>query len=124
MIPPSPTSYLAAAPALDQETVSKFINRFQETSWAPASSSTPAPRLRVVTGPCDAGKSSIAKATSAAYSIPWVEGDRIHLKESVKKMANGVPLSDDDWWLWPETIKATALVELSRTKVSDIVITC
>jgi carbohydrate kinase (thermoresistant glucokinase family) len=115
---------LAAAPVLDQEMVSKFVKRFQETSWTTTISSIPAPRLIVVAGPCGAGKSSIAKAVSQTYSIPWVEGDNLHSRESVNKMATGVALSDDDRWLWLETIKATALVELSRTKTSDIVITC
>lgn len=115
---------LAAAPVLDQQMVSRFIHRFQETSWATAASSAPAPRVIVVAGPCGAGKSSVAKAISAAYSIPWVEGDQIHSKESVEKMGSGVALSDKDRWLWLETIKATALVELSGTKTTDIVVTC
>jgi carbohydrate kinase (thermoresistant glucokinase family) len=115
---------LAAAPTLDQEMVSKFIRRFQETSWASAGTSIPTQRLIVIAGPCGTGKSSIAKAVSETHGLALIEGDNIHSKESVNKMASGVALSDEDRWFWLDTIQATATVELARTKATDIVVTC
>ncbi|RDW62389.1 hypothetical protein BP6252_11822 [Coleophoma cylindrospora] len=118
----SPT--LAAAPVLDQQLVDRFVKQFCETSWIINTPETPARRLIVVAGPCGAGKSTVAKAISEKYSIPWVEGDHIHSEESVHKMTNGIALSDSDRWLWLESLKATALLEMTKMKSNGAIITC
>lgn len=115
---------LAAAPVLGQDLVDKFVKQFQATSWNTSHPSTPVKRLIVIAGPCGAGKSTIAKAVSKEYDIPLVEGDNLHSETSIAKMSAGSPLSDEDRWLWLETIKATALVQLTKEKGSDIIITC
>jgi carbohydrate kinase (thermoresistant glucokinase family) len=115
---------LATAPVLDQDLVDKFVKQFQATSWNTAAPSTPNKRLIVIAGPCGAGKSTIAKAVSKEYDIPWIEGDNLHSEASVAKMSTGTPLSDEDRWLWLETIKAMSLVQLTKEKGSDIIVTC
>jgi carbohydrate kinase (thermoresistant glucokinase family) len=39
-------------------------------------------------------------------------------------MAAGIPLTDQDRWLWLEAIQATALLKLRETEVESIVVTC
>ena len=115
---------LDGAPLLDQNLVDKFVKQFQATSWNTAAPSTCNKRLIVIAGPCGAGKSTIAKAVSKKFDIPWVEGDNLHTEASVAKMSAAIPLTDEDRWLWLETIKATALVQLTKEMGSDIIVTC
>jgi carbohydrate kinase (thermoresistant glucokinase family) len=39
-------------------------------------------------------------------------------------MSTSTPLSDEDRWLWLETIKATALIQLTKEKGANIIVTC
>lgn len=115
---------LAAAPVLDQSIVDKFVSHFLATSWAIGESLLPKKRLIVISGPCGSGKSSVATSVSKACGIPWVEGDHLHSKESIQKMKTGTPLTDEDRWLWLESLQATALLELRKDNVNDIIVTC
>jgi carbohydrate kinase (thermoresistant glucokinase family) len=116
---------LAAAPLLDQDLVNKFVKQFKAASWITAPPPTPAKRLVVIAGPCGTGKSTVARAISEEFNIPWIEGDSLHAATSIAKMSSGIPLSDDDRWLWLEIIKATALVQLTKEKSAHtIVVTC
>jgi carbohydrate kinase (thermoresistant glucokinase family) len=115
---------LAAAPVLDQQLVDKLVKQFQATSWATITPSLTTKRLIVIAGPCGSGKSTVAKAVSKQYDIPWIEGDNLHSEASIAKMSAGTPLSDEDRWLWLETIKATALLQLRKEKRSNIIVTC
>jgi carbohydrate kinase (thermoresistant glucokinase family) len=119
---------LASAPVLNQSLVSKFVSHFLATSWSPNRAS-PAQRKRMIiisglSGPSGSGKSTLAAGISKALNIPWVEGDSLHSKEAVEKMANGIPLTDEDRWLWLETTRATALLKLRESEKGDIVVTC
>ena len=115
---------LAAAPVLNQELVNKFVRKFQATSWTTTPLTNLKKKLIVIAGPCGAGKSTVAEAISKEYNIPWIEGDSLHSKESIDKMSAGTALSDDDRWLWLETIKAHALLRLSQEQQNAIVVTC
>lgn len=115
---------LACAPVLKLELVEKFVSYFLANSWRTGEVSAPTKRMIIVSGPCGTGKSTVATGLSEALGIPWIEGDSLHTEESIAKMRNGVPLADSDRWEWLETIKATALLELNKTKAKDIVVTC
>lgn len=115
---------LAAAPVISQALVTKFIKNFQATSWKIGLPSIPTKRLIVIAGPCGSGKSTVASAASKEFNVPWVEGDNLHSEGSIKKMAASIPLTDDDRWLWLETIKATALLQLSERGCENIIVTC
>jgi carbohydrate kinase (thermoresistant glucokinase family) len=115
---------LTAAPLLDQQLVDKFVKQFKESSWTPVPANTSTKRLIVIAGPCGTGKSTVAKALAKGFGIPWIEGDSLHSEASVIKMSAGTPLSDSDRWLWLDTIKATAFVQLMKEGVSDIIVTC
>jgi carbohydrate kinase (thermoresistant glucokinase family) len=116
---------LATAPVLSQSLVSKFVSHFLATSWS-SNRASPAQRKRmiIISGPSGSGKSTLAAGISKALNVPWIEGDSMHSKEAIEKMANGIPLTDEDRWLWLETTRATALLKLRESEKGDIVVTC
>lgn len=56
--------------------------------------------LYVVMGVSGSGKTVIGAALARALGIEFVEGDSYHSPENVKRMASGIPLTDDDRALW------------------------
>jgi carbohydrate kinase (thermoresistant glucokinase family) len=115
---------LAAAPVLDQALVDKFVQQFLKTSWNTITRCSSTKRLIIIAGPCGAGKSTVAKAVSKEFNIPWIEGDNLHSESSIAKMSTGTPLSDEDRWSCLETVKATALLQLTEGRGDDIIVTC
>jgi gluconokinase len=51
-------------------------------------------------GVCGAGKSLIGSALARGLGVEFVEGDTLHPPENVKRMAAGIPLTDDDRYGW------------------------
>jgi gluconokinase len=62
------------------------------------------PLAIVVMGVSGSGKSSVAEALARRLELPFLEGDRLHLPESVEKMSKGIPLTDADRWPWLDRI--------------------
>jgi carbohydrate kinase (thermoresistant glucokinase family) len=63
------------------------------------------PPLRlIVMGVSGCGKSTMAAALGERLSLDMVDGDDLHLPESVAKMRAGVPLEDADRWPWLDRI--------------------
>lgn len=60
----------------------------------------------VVMGVSGCGKSSVGAALAQALGGTYVDGDDLHLPESVAKMARGEPLTDDDRWPWLDRVAA------------------
>ncbi|NLU84623.1 gluconokinase [Rhodococcus sp. HNM0569] len=58
----------------------------------------------VVMGVSGAGKSTIAGLVAEATGWDLLEGDDLHPKSNVEKMAAGHPLTDDDRWPWLRAI--------------------
>jgi gluconokinase len=58
------------------------------------------PLAVIVMGVSGSGKSTLAAALAGAIGCPFLEGDEFHSPESVRKMAAGTPLTDDDRWPW------------------------
>lgn len=54
----------------------------------------------IVMGVASCGKTTLGEALAANFDVPFVEGDNLHAAESVAKMSNGIPLTDDDRWPW------------------------
>ncbi|WP_027997364.1 gluconokinase [Sinorhizobium arboris] len=54
----------------------------------------------VVMGVSGSGKSSVGEAIAEAYGRPFLEGDALHPSENIRKMSEGIPLTDDDRWPW------------------------
>lgn len=58
----------------------------------------------IVMGVSGSGKSTVGEQLAAALNLPFLEGDSLHPKPNVNKMASGVPLQDEDRWPWLDTI--------------------
>jgi gluconokinase len=54
----------------------------------------------VVMGVSASGKSTIGALIAGALGVPFVDGDALHPKSNIEKMAGGHPLDDDDRWPW------------------------
>ncbi|KAI5808828.1 P-loop containing nucleoside triphosphate hydrolase protein [Peziza echinospora] len=97
----------------------------QTISISPAQ--TPASTTRrhvlVITGPAGCGKSSVANYIAQALGLLYIEGDDFHSEANVKKMSNGIPLTDDDRWEWLETLRNKA-VEVLTNGAPGCVVTC
>jgi len=63
-----------------------------------------APLRLIVMGVSGCGKSTMAAALSERLGLDMVDGDDLHLPESVAKMRAGIALQDADRWPWLERI--------------------
>ena len=62
-------------------------------------------RLRlVVMGVSGCGKSTLGQALAERLRLSMVDGDDLHLPESIRKMSSGIALDDDDRWPWLDRI--------------------
>ncbi|KAI5839779.1 P-loop containing nucleoside triphosphate hydrolase protein [Morchella snyderi] len=77
----------------------------------------------IITGPAGCGKSTVAQFIAKQLNLRFIEGDDFHPKSNVEKMANGIPLTDDDRWDWLETLRNKAVEELERG-ADGCVVTC
>jgi len=55
-------------------------------------------------GVSGSGKSTVGEKLAAALHLPFLEGDSLHPKSNVDKMASGIPLQDEDRWPWLDKI--------------------
>lgn len=78
--------------------------------------------LYVMMGVCGSGKSLIGAYLARELDIEFVEGDGLHPPDNVKRMAAGMPLTDDDRHGWLIAI-AARLREAKRTG-SGLVVSC
>jgi gluconokinase len=62
--------------------------------------------LFVVMGVSGSGKTAIGAALARSLGVEFVEGDDFHSAENVKRMASGIPLTDEDRAQW---LRALAL---------------
>lgn len=58
------------------------------------------PRVLVVMGVCGAGKSTIAKALAERHGGRFFDADDWHPVENLRKLAAGIPLTDEDRAPW------------------------
>jgi len=58
----------------------------------------------IVMGVSGCGKSTMAAALSERLGLDMVDGDDLHLPESVAKMRAGIALQDEDRWPWLDRI--------------------
>jgi len=58
----------------------------------------------VVMGVSGCGKSTMAGAIASALGLAMLDGDDLHLPESVEKMRAGIALEDADRWPWLDRI--------------------
>ena len=86
-----------------------------------ASSATPIASV-VVMGVSGSGKSTVAAELAERLGWAFAEGDDFHPAENVAKMRAGIPLDDDDRWLWLRAL-AAGIGEHEQAGRGDVV-TC
>ncbi len=62
------------------------------------------PLRLIVMGVSGCGKSTLAAALGERLGLQMVDGDDLHLTESVAKMRSGIALEDADRWPWLDRI--------------------
>ena len=75
------------------------------------------PLRLIVMGVSGCGKSTMAGALSERLGLDMVDGDDLHLPESVAKMRSGVALQDADRWPWLDRIGAYLAQDLAQGRV-------
>jgi gluconokinase len=65
-------------------------------------------RVFVVMGVTSSGKSSLGEALAKALNIKFIDGDDLHPKENILKMASGQHLNDEDRTPWLVRIRDAA----------------
>jgi len=73
-------------------------------------------------GVAGAGKSTVGPLLANALGLSYLEGDDLHPADNVRRMAQGIPLSDDDRRGWLTAI-AERITHALRTG-SGLVIAC
>lgn len=56
--------------------------------------------LLVVMGVCGSGKSTVAEGLHNELGWPWLDADSLHAPSNIEKMAQGIPLTDEDRQGW------------------------
>jgi carbohydrate kinase (thermoresistant glucokinase family) len=86
--------------------------------------SHPTPLRLVVMGVSGCGKTTLTQALGAALGLRVVDGDDLHLPESVRKMSVGIALTDDDRWPWLERVAASLQKQRENDPQAGCVVAC
>jgi gluconokinase len=73
-------------------------------------------------GVAGSGKSLIGAALARALGVDFVEGDQYHPAENVRRMAAGIPLTDEDRAGWLRTLAAR--LREAKDSGMGLVLTC
>ena len=82
----------------------------------------PAMQRVCVMGVSGAGKTVVGTLLADALGVPFLEGDALHPPENVRRMAQGIPLTDDDRRGWLAAI-ADRIADARRTN-GGLVVAC
>jgi len=74
-------------------------------------------------GVSGSGKSTLAQSLSESLQLPMIDGDALHMPESVTKMSAGIALQDEDRWPWLDRI-ANFLKGADETSGIGGIVTC
>ncbi|HEX7595339.1 MAG TPA: gluconokinase [Gemmatimonadaceae bacterium] len=78
--------------------------------------------LYVVMGVSGSGKTAIGSALARSLGVEFVEGDDFHPEENVKRMASGIPLTDEDRAPWLHSIGAR--LRAAKNAGTGLVVSC
>lgn len=70
----------------------------------------------VIMGVSGCGKSTVGLALAQRLGAMFYDGDDFHPPENVAKMANGIPLNDDDRYPWLARLHDLIAEHLARGK--------
>lgn len=76
----------------------------------------------VLMGVSGCGKTSVGKELSETLNWPFYDGDDYHPQANIDKMAQGIPLNDDDRQPWLERLHALIVGCLDRDQ--SLIIAC
>lgn len=65
----------------------------------------------IVMGVSGCGKTTFGEALAVRLGTSFIEGDRLHPAENVRKMSAGIPLDDRDRWPWLGLVAAALAAE-------------
>ena len=74
----------------------------------------------IIMGASGSGKSTLGSRLAAALCCRFIEGDDLHPAANVVKMANGIPLDDNDRWPWLKRVAG----ELGHARDEGCVVSC
>ncbi|KAF9880143.1 male sterility protein [Colletotrichum karsti] len=114
---------LAEAPVLDQQLVNNFVKYFKANHWVKQAKAS-SKNVIMVAGPCGSGKSTLATSLASSLKVPFIEGDSLHSKAAIEKMAGNLPLTDDDRALWLNRIGKRAVEALEDLGYDSVVVSC
>ncbi|MBB4195598.1 gluconokinase [Rhizobium aethiopicum] len=80
------------------------------------------PLAVIVMGVSGCGKSSVGERIAARNGMPFVEGDQLHPAANVEKMAQGIPLTDEDRLPWLDRIGEEIKTALNASR--GLVVSC
>lgn len=76
----------------------------------------------IVMGVSGCGKSSVGKAIAEKLQWRFIEGDDHHPAANIRKMSEGIPLTDEDRWPWLDALHHE-LVRAAR-RGESVVLSC
>ena len=74
----------------------------------------------VITGVSGSGKTTVGLALAQKLGAPFYDGDDFHPPQNVAKMANGIPLDDDDRYPWLARLHDLIADHLARGETAVI----
>ncbi|CAI1862558.1 TPA: gluconokinase [Serratia fonticola] len=78
-------------------------------------------RVYVIMGVSGSGKSAVANAVAQRLSANFLDGDFLHPRCNIQKMASGEPLNDDDRAPWLAALNDAAFA-MQRTNAVSIIV--
>jgi gluconokinase len=75
-----------------------------------------------VMGVAGAGKTVVGSLLARALGVAYLDGDDVHPEENKQRMAQGIPLTDDDRRGWLATIAAR--LAAARQTATGLVVSC
>lgn len=76
----------------------------------------------VIMGVAGAGKTTIGQMLADSLRCPFIDGDALHPPANIRKMSEGVPLTDEDRWPWLAAIKSH--LQNATAHHADLVVAC
>lgn len=76
----------------------------------------------VVMGVTGSGKTTVGAALARTLGWRFLDADDFHPEANVRKMASGIPLTDDDRWPWLDRLRDE--MRSARASGVDVVLAC
>ncbi|KXJ87112.1 male sterility protein [Microdochium bolleyi] len=118
---------LADAPVLNTDFVIRFVSHFMTGAWAKPSAlrgEAHPKTIVIVAGPCGSGKSTLGSTLAHKLQSPFIEGDSLHTRSHIEKMASGQALSDADRASWLQRVGRRAIESVVELGFDSAVVSC